>query len=82
MRTYVRRGRKHPDILCLSVTHGQGMAFTISGHIVAVCSEGVEQAGPFFERPGGPASLFVVDFMGQVNIVEGERSPCMSGRSW
>lgn len=59
-------------VTCVMVTHDQEEAMTMASRI-AVMSEGrVLQVGPPAEVYESPASRFVADFIGSVNLLEGK----------
>jgi ABC-type Fe3+/spermidine/putrescine transport system ATPase subunit len=74
VRTEIRKLQKELKITAIYVTHDQEEALVISDRI-AVMNQGViEQVGTPLEVYYNPRTLFVADFVGQVNIVKGRVS--------
>jgi len=74
VRTEIRKLQKELKITAIYVTHDQEEALVISDRI-AVMNQGViEQDGTLLEVYYNPRTLFVADFVGQVNIVKGDVS--------
>uniref|UniRef100_A0A7C4FF01 ABC transporter ATP-binding protein n=1 Tax=Thermofilum pendens TaxID=2269 RepID=A0A7C4FF01_THEPE len=72
VRTEIRKLQKELKITSIYVTHDQEEALVISDRI-AVMNQGViEQVGTPLEVYYNPRTLFVADFVGQVNIVGGK----------
>lgn len=71
MRTEIRRIQKQLDITCLYVTHDQKEALTMADRIMVMNRGKVEQIGAPFDIYTHPRTLFVADFIGQANAIEG-----------
>lgn len=71
MRTEIRRLQKHLGVTCLYVTHDQKEALTLADRIVVMNKGHVEQVETPFELYANPASLFVADFIGGANVLQG-----------
>jgi iron(III) transport system ATP-binding protein len=72
VRTEIRKLQKELKITSIYVTHDQEEALVISDRI-AVMNQGIiEQIGSPIEIYNHPATLFVADFVGQINIVKGK----------
>ncbi|MEM3944294.1 MAG: ABC transporter ATP-binding protein [Desulfurococcaceae archaeon] len=72
VRTEIRRLQKSLKITTIYVTHDQEEALVISDRIAVMNMGIVEQVGAPAELYQNPKSLFVADFIGQVNIIPGE----------
>ena len=71
LRTWLRRLHDEVHVTSLFVTHDQQEAFEVSDQVVVLNRGKVEQMGPpqdLYERPATP---FVTEFLGQVNILRG-----------
>jgi len=71
VRTEIRKLQKSLKITSIYVTHDQEEALVISDRVVVMNQGRVEQVGTPFEIYYHPKTLFVADFVGQVNIVRG-----------
>lgn len=71
MRVEIRRIQQTFKITSIYVTHDQTEAMTVSDRIVVMNNGEVMQIGTPFEIYSKPANLFVADFIGKVNIIEG-----------
>ena len=71
MRTEIRRIQKQLNLTALYVTHDQKEALTMSDRIMVMNKGKIEQIGTPFGIYADPASLFVADFIGQANIIQG-----------
>jgi sulfate transport system ATP-binding protein len=72
LRTWLRRLHDEVHVTSLFVTHDQQEAFEVSDQIVVLNKGRVEQMGPpqvLYERP---ASAFVTEFLGAVNVLRVE----------
>ncbi len=79
MRSELNRLQRRTGITFVYVTHDQAEALALSDQ-VAVLHEGtLQQYGPPREVYEQPANLFVADFMGLVNKVEGQISQSANG---
>ena len=79
MRTEIRRLQKHLGVTCLYVTHDQKEALTLADRIVVMNKGQVEQVDTPFELYSNPASLFVADFIGGANVLQGIIATVHSG---
>jgi iron(III) transport system ATP-binding protein len=71
MRVEIRRIQQTFRITSVYVTHDQAEAMTVSDRIVVMNDGEVMQIGTPFEIYSRPANLFVADFIGKVNLIEG-----------
>ncbi len=71
MRVEIRRIQQTFKITSVYVTHDQDEAMTVSDRIVVMNEGKVMQVGTPFEIYSRPANLFVADFIGKVNLIEG-----------
>ena len=71
VRGELRRLQKRLGTTSIYVTHDQDEAMSLSDRIVVMNSGRVEQVGTPEEVYAHPASLFVADFVGQVNALPG-----------
>lgn len=71
VRAELRRLQKKLGTTSIYVTHDQDEAMSVSDRIVVMNSGRVEQVGTPEEIYARPASLFVADFVGQVNVLHG-----------
>ncbi|MGC8987972.1 ABC transporter ATP-binding protein [Infirmifilum sp.] len=71
VRTEIRKLQKKLNITSIYVTHDQEEALVLSDRIVVMNHGRVEQIGTPFEIYYHPKTLFVADFVGQVNIIKG-----------
>jgi ABC-type Fe3+/spermidine/putrescine transport system ATPase subunit len=71
MREEIRRIQRALDITTVYVTHDQEEAMSIADRIVVMNQGAVEQIGTPREVYEQPASLFVADFVGRVNLLPG-----------
>ena len=71
VRAELRRLQKKLGTTSIYVTHDQDEAMSVSDRIVVMNNGRVEQVGTPEEIYGRPASLFVADFVGQVNVLPG-----------
>ncbi|MBX6314949.1 MAG: sulfate ABC transporter ATP-binding protein, partial [Isosphaeraceae bacterium] len=69
LRTWLRRLHDEVHVTSLFVTHDQQEAFEVSDQIVVLNKGRVEQMGPPQELYEHPASPFVTEFLGQVNVL-------------
>jgi iron(III) transport system ATP-binding protein len=74
MRLEIRRIQQTFGITSIYVTHDQIEAMTVSDRIVVMNKGNLIQIGTPFEIYSRPASRFVADFIGKVNIFEGRVS--------
>ena len=71
MRVEIRRIQQTFKITSVYVTHDQAEAMTVSDRIVVMNEGRIMQVGTPFEIYSRPANLFVADFIGRVNLLEG-----------
>jgi sulfate transport system ATP-binding protein len=72
LRTWLRRLHDEVHVTSLFVTHDQQEAFEVADQVVVLNRGRVEQMGPpqdLYERPATP---FVTEFLGTVNIIKGQ----------
>jgi ABC-type Fe3+/spermidine/putrescine transport system ATPase subunit len=73
MQDELRRIHQEIGGTFIFVTHDQTEAFALASRIVVMNKGRIEQVGPPAEVYREPASLFVADFVGETNILAGER---------
>ncbi len=71
LRTWLRRLHDEVHVTSLFVTHDQQEAFEVSDQVVVLNYGRVEQMGPPQELYERPATPFVTEFLGQVNVLRG-----------
>lgn len=71
MQTELRRIQQELGITAVYVTHDQSEAMNMSDRVVVMNSGVIEQIGAPKEIYNKPASIFVANFIGQVNIING-----------
>tara|TARA_B100000768_G_scaffold65923_1_gene63338 strand:+ start:5173 stop:6240 length:1068 start_codon:yes stop_codon:yes gene_type:complete len=71
MQTELRRIQQELGITAVYVTHDQSEAMNMSDRVVVMNSGVIEQIGAPKEIYNKPASIFVANFIGQVNIISG-----------
>jgi iron(III) transport system ATP-binding protein len=71
VRAELRRLQKDLGTTALYVTHDQDEAMSLSDRIAVMRAGKVEQVGPPEEIYARPASLFVAEFVGKVNVLPG-----------
>ena len=69
LRTWLRKLHDEVHVTSLFVTHDQQEAFEVSDQIVVLNKGKVEQMGPPQELYEHPASPFVTEFLGSVNVL-------------
>ncbi len=74
MRVEIRRIQQTFKITSIYVTHDQAEAMTVSDRIVVMKDGEIMQVGTPFEIYMKPANVFVADFIGRVNLIEGNVS--------
>ena len=72
LRTWLRKLHDEVHVTSLFVTHDQQEAFEVSDQIVVLNKGKVEQMGPPQELYERPASAFVTEFLGAVNVLRVE----------
>lgn len=71
LRQWLRRLHDEAPVTTVFVTHDQEEAFEVADRVVVMNRGKVEQAGTPQEVFEQPASAFVMDFVGQVNVFHG-----------
>ncbi|MGH8900602.1 MAG: ABC transporter ATP-binding protein [Egibacteraceae bacterium] len=79
MRSELRRIQRQLGITTIYVTHDQSDAMAMSDRIVVMNDGRIEQVGMPTEVYEQPVSLFVADFIGQVNVLEVEAKQTAGG---
>lgn len=69
LRTWLRRLHDEVHVTSLFVTHDQQEAFEVSDQVVVLNKGKVEQMGPPQELYEKPATPFVTEFLGSVNVL-------------
>jgi sulfate/thiosulfate transport system ATP-binding protein len=72
LRTWLRKLHDEVHVTSLFVTHDQQEAFEVADQVVVLHAGKVEQMGPPQELYEHPASPFVTEFLGAVNILPAE----------
>lgn len=72
MQLEIKRIQESLNITTISVTHDQEEALTMSSRICIVKDGSIQQVGTPREIYESPSSLFVADFIGEINLIEGE----------
>jgi sulfate transport system ATP-binding protein len=72
LRTWLRRLHDEVHVTSLFVTHDQQEAFEVADQIVVLNQGKVEQMGPPQELYEQPATPFVTEFLGSVNVLKVE----------
>ncbi len=81
VRGELRRLQKRLGTTAIYVTHDQDEAMSLSDRIAVMNAGQVEQFGSPEEIYARPASLFVADFVGQVNVLPGRVVESVNGRA-
>ena len=71
LRQWLRRFHKEIGVTTILVTHDQEEAFEVADQVVVMRQGTVEQAGTPQQIFDHPASAFVMEFLGHVNIFHG-----------
>jgi sulfate transport system ATP-binding protein len=71
LRTWMRKLHDELHVTSVFVTHDQEEALEVADRIVVMNAGKVEQDGPTGEVFDRPASAFVMDFLGGVNVLRG-----------
>jgi iron(III) transport system ATP-binding protein len=71
MRVELRELQRRLDITSVYVTHDQEEALAISDRVVVMNAGGIEQIGTPEEIYNRPRNIFVADFVGSANLIEG-----------
>ena len=78
LRTWLRRLHDEVHVTSLFVTHDQQEAFEVADRVVVLNRGKIEQMGPPQELYDRPATPFVTEFLGSVNILRGESASGMA----
>lgn len=79
LREEIRSIQKKLGITTIFVTHDQEEALSISDRIVVMYGGKAEQVGTPFEIYNRPATRFVADFVGTLNVLEGTVADAATG---
>ncbi|MBL8133366.1 MAG: ABC transporter ATP-binding protein [Anaerolineae bacterium] len=74
LREELHRIQRRLNITAIFVTHDQEEALTLADRIAVMNSGRIEQIAAPADIYANPASLFVADFIGAMNLLEGEAS--------
>ncbi len=80
LRDEIRSIQKNLGITTVFVTHDQEEALSISDRIVVMYGGKAEQVGTPFEIYNRPATKFVANFVGTLNVLEGTVSDAETGK--
>ena len=80
LRDEIRAIQKELGITTVFVTHDQEEALSISDRIVVMYGGKAEQVGTPFEIYNRPATKFVANFVGTLNVLEGTVTDASEGR--
>jgi putative spermidine/putrescine transport system ATP-binding protein len=80
LRDEIRSIQKELGITTVFVTHDQEEALSISDRIVVMYGGKAEQVGTPFEIYNRPATKFVANFVGTLNVLEGTVSDAAAGK--
>jgi sulfate transport system ATP-binding protein len=72
LRTWLRRLHDEVHVTSLFVTHDQQEAFEVADQVVVLNRGRIEQMGPPQELYEQPATPFVTEFLGTVNVIRGQ----------
>ncbi|WP_406697717.1 sulfate/molybdate ABC transporter ATP-binding protein [Singulisphaera sp. Ch08] len=72
LRTWLRRLHDEVHVTSLFVTHDQQEAFEVADQVIVLNKGRVEQMGPPQELYEHPATPFVTEFLGSVNVLRAE----------
>ncbi len=78
LRTWLRRLHDEVHVTSLFVTHDQQEAFEVAGQVIVLNKGRVEQMGPPQQLYEHPATPFVAEFLGSVNVLRGR---CRDGQA-
>ena len=81
VRDDIRELQRKLKLTVVYVTHDQQEALAVSDRIIVMSNAQIAQSGTPYELYEQPANLFVADFIGDANIVEGELLSLHSHRS-
>jgi putative spermidine/putrescine transport system ATP-binding protein len=76
VRLELRRVQRELDVTTILVTHDQDEALSLSDRLLVVSDGKVQQEGPPEELYLRPSSLFVADFLGAANLIQGTIRLC------
>src|SRR3954447_385054 len=79
LREEIRSIQKRLDITTIFVTHDQEEALSISDRIVVMYGGKAEQVGTPFEIYNRPATKFVANFVGTLNVLKGKVNDAGAG---
>jgi sulfate transport system ATP-binding protein len=71
LRTWLRRLHEEMHVTTVFVTHDQEEAFEVADQVVVLRGGQIEQVGTPTEVFDHPATPFVMDFLGNVNVFQG-----------
>jgi putative spermidine/putrescine transport system ATP-binding protein len=80
LRDEIRAIQKELGITTIFVTHDQEEALSMSDRIVVMYGGKAEQVGTPFEIYNKPATKFVANFVGTLNVLEGKVSDAAGGK--
>jgi sulfate transport system ATP-binding protein len=72
LRTWIRRLHDEVHVTSLFVTHDQQEAFEVADQVVVLNRGRIEQMGPPQDLYEQPATPFVTEFLGSVNVFKGQ----------
>jgi sulfate/thiosulfate transport system ATP-binding protein len=72
LRTWIRRLHDEVHVTSLFVTHDQQEAFEVADQVVVLNRGRIEQMGPPQDLYEQPATAFVTEFLGSVNVLRGQ----------
>jgi sulfate transport system ATP-binding protein len=78
LRTWLRRLHDEVHVTSLFVTHDQQEAFEVADQVVVLNRGRIEQMGPPQELYEQPATPFVTEFLGSVNVLRGQSADGMA----
>ncbi|MBM3599257.1 MAG: ABC transporter ATP-binding protein [Alphaproteobacteria bacterium] len=81
MRSEIRQLQQSLGLTALYVTHDQEEAMSISDRIAVMRAGNIEQLGAPWEIYGRPATPFVAQFMGTTNLLTGQITATVDGRT-
>lgn len=80
LRTEIREIQQRLGITTIFVTHDQEEALSISDRVVVMHQGIADQVGSPFEIYNRPATRFVANFVGTINVIEAEVTDAAKGR--
>lgn len=75
LRAWLRRLHEEIHMTSIFVTHDQEDAFAVADQVVVMRNGKIEQVGRPAEIFENPANPFVMDFLGHVNVFQGQETP-------